>query len=68
MSKSRRAVVSISLLASIFTSIAFAECRRAEVCDGYGKNCRYRDVCDSTMDLPSIGINPLPSIRSPAIK
>ena len=35
-----------------------AACRSSKVCDGYG-NCSIQDVCDSTLDLPSMDIAPL---------
>ena len=50
-----------------FTS-TFAECRRAHVCDSIGQNCRYQDFCSSTMDLPSIGLNPLPALPTMDLK
>jgi len=47
---------------------AFAECRRAHVCDNIGQNCRYQDVCSSTLDLPSVGLNPLPALPTMDLK
>lgn len=47
---------------------AHAECRRASVCDDYGQNCHYQDVCDNKLDLPSTGLNPLPSLPSIQLK
>ena len=56
------------LVVSIFTSTAFAACRRANVCDDYGQNCRYEDICDSTIDLPSVELDPLPALPSMQVK
>jgi hypothetical protein len=68
MSKFSQIVLAVSVVASIFASTAYAECRRASVCDDYGQNCRYQDVCDSTIDLPSVGLNPLPALPSVELK
>lgn len=51
-----------------FSSNAEAACRRAYVCGDNGMNCRYQDVCNNTLDLPSVGINPLPSLPSTRLK
>jgi hypothetical protein len=56
------------LFVSLSTSNAFAECRRAHVCDNVGQNCRYQDICNSTLDLPSVGLNPLPALPSMELK
>lgn len=45
-----------------------ARCRRAHVCDDYGMNCSYEDICDSALDLPSVDINPLPALPSMELK
>jgi hypothetical protein len=49
-------------------SVSQAECRRAHVCDSIGQNCRYQDVCSSTLDLPSVGLNPLPALSTMDLK
>jgi len=46
----------------IISSTAYAECRRSYVCDDYGNNCQYMDICDESLDLPSVDIDPLPSL------
>ena len=43
-----------------FTANSYAECRRSYVCDDWGNNCQYMDVCDDVLDLPSVGLDPLP--------
>ncbi len=62
MAKPRQLLALLALTA--FGSAAHAECKRAHVCDNYGQNCSYRDICTSTLDLPSVGLNPLPSLPS----
>lgn len=64
MSNASRFVLAVSVAASLVSSSAYAECRRAHVCNGYGQNCRYQDICDSKIDLPSVGLNPLPALPS----
>lgn len=59
----------LAVLATLaFATNAYAECRRAHICDDYGQNCRYQDICDSTLDLPSVGLNPLPASPSMELK
>ncbi len=48
-------------------TLADAICTNSYVCDGEG-NCGYQDVCDSTMDMPSINMAPLPSMPSMELK
>ena len=57
------------IILSIFTGVTLAEayCQKSYVCDDEG-NCGYPDVCDSTLDLPSVGLNPLPSLPSMELK
>lgn len=55
-------IILIANLASF--DVALAVCQRAHVCNDYGQNCKYMDVCDSNLDLPAIGLNPMPSIRT----
>jgi len=60
----------LSFLAVFFisSSTVFAECRKSHVCDGNGQNCRYQDICSSTLDLPSVGLNPLPPLPTMELK
>lgn len=59
----------IKLLILLFVSVGVqAECRRVEVCDDYGYRCHIEQVCDSQFDLPSIGIDPLPSVKQLELK
>lgn len=67
MNKFTQLILAISLT-SAFAASAYAECRRAQVCDDYGQNCRYQDICDSTLDLPSVGLNPLSALPSMELK
>ena len=50
------------------STAAFADCRRSYVCDDWGNNCSYMDVCDGSLDLPSVGLDPLPSLPSMELK
>jgi hypothetical protein len=50
------------------SSIAEAKCRKAQVCDDYGMNCRIQDICDSTLDLPSVELAPLTPLPSTQLK
>ena len=71
-----KAVIAAVLMLS-FTNITEAVCRKSQVCDDYGQNCRSIDVCDSNTDLPSTEmapltapsaqIKPLPSLTMPPI-
>ncbi|PJC75211.1 MAG: hypothetical protein CO012_03970 [Syntrophobacterales bacterium CG_4_8_14_3_um_filter_49_14] len=45
-----------------------AKCRKAQVCDDYGMNCKVQDICDSTLDLPSVGLPPLRPLPSTELK
>ena len=47
------------MIGTAFSTPASAACRKSNVCDDFGGNCRVRDICDSTMDLPSVGLAPL---------
>lgn len=50
------------------SSLAEARCRKAQVCDDYGQNCRVQDICDSTLDLPSVELAPLTPLSSTQLK
>jgi hypothetical protein len=56
------------VLAIVTSTDAEAKCRRAQVCDDYGMNCRAQDICDSMLDLPSVEIDPLTPLPSTDIK
>src|SRR3989338_4037580 len=53
---------------TILSNIAQAGCKRSYVCDDWGNNCRYQDICDSSFDLPSTNLAPLPPIHNPGLK
>ncbi len=67
------------IIATIFLGFTLADavCTNSYICDDYGRNCHYQDVCDSTIDLPStnvpmpslpnIDLKPLPSIQIPPL-
>lgn len=45
-----------------------AKCTKSYVCDDWGRHCHYEDICDSTLDLPSTNLPPLPPIKDPGLK
>ncbi len=51
-----------------FSSLIEAKCRKSHICDDYGRNCRVQDICDSTLDLPSVGLAPIKSLSMPGLK
>lgn len=57
-----------TLLVVGYANVANAACRKSQVCDGYGNNCRVQDICDSTLDLPSVGLAPLRPLPSMELK
>lgn len=62
-----KAFVAIILVIG-FANISFAACRKSQVCDDYGNNCRVQDICDSTLDLPSVELAPLRPLPSMELK
>jgi hypothetical protein len=60
----------ILLIMALFavSTISYALCRKSNVCDDYGNNCRVQDICDSAIDIPSAGIAPIRSLPSIEIK
>lgn len=61
-------LVVTTILAIVFSKISQAACRKSQVCDDYGNNCRVTDICNSTLDLPSLDLAPLRPIPSLEIK
>lgn len=47
---------------------ADAKCQNAQVCDDNGMNCQVRNICDSALDLPSVGLPPLQPLPSTKLK
>ena len=77
MKSSTQAVIATFIAISFATS-ADARCRKSQVCDDYGMNCRVMDICDNSLDLPSMEppplrllpsteLKPLPSLELPAL-
>jgi hypothetical protein len=58
----------ISIACLLGTLSVEARCRKSQVCDDYGMDCRAMDICDSTLDLPSIELAPLPPLPAIEIK
>lgn len=60
----KKLLLAITLLT--VSTMSYTMCRKSNVCDDYGRNCRVQDICDSVIDIPSAGIppiRPLPSIE-----
>lgn len=57
----------VAFIISIFSYSAYSECRSSYVCDDDG-NCQYMDVCDSSIDLPSVNLDPLPALPPTELK
>lgn len=62
----KNAILAVGLFGFIGT--ADAMCQKSWVCDDYGMSCRIMDVCDSSIDLPSVGIPPLRPLPSMELK
>ena len=62
-----KAIIATVLLVG-FVNTANASCRKSQVCDDYGNNCRAQDICDSTLDLPSVELAPLRPLPSTDLK
>jgi hypothetical protein len=56
------------LAAALLATPASAACYKSYVCNDYGRGCGYRDVCTSTLDLPSTNLPPLPRIAPLQLK
>lgn len=65
-----RAMNLLFVLALLATAPRFSEavCKKSQVCDDYGMNCQVQDVCDSSLDLPSVELVPLTSLPSTELK
>ena len=66
--KTKLKVILITILTLFYFNVAYSVCKKSYVCDDYGMNCQYMDVCEDQLDLPSIEIDPLPSFPSLEIK
>lgn len=58
----------VAVFAFVYAGSTQAECRKAQVCDDYGMNCEVQDICDSTLDLPSVDLPPLQPLPSTDLK
>jgi hypothetical protein len=67
MKFTKQAVIATFLVVG-FANIADARCRKVQVCDDNGNNCHVRDICDSTLDLPSVELAPLRPFPSMELK
>jgi hypothetical protein len=68
MLKKVRYIFAVMAFVMLLPIPSFAACHRAHVCDDYGQNCQYQDICDNTLDLPSVEIDPIPSLPTTQIK
>ena len=66
--KTKLIVILITTLTLLYFNIAYSKCKKSWVCDDYGMNCKIMDVCDNSLDLPSIDIRPLYPLPSTKIK
>lgn len=67
MKISQRLFIAALIVISI-SSTTEARCRKSQVCDDYGQNCQVQDICDSTLDLPSVELAPLTPLPSTELK
>ena len=56
------------ILTAGLSTLAEAKCRKANVCDDYGKNCQVKQICDSKIDIPSIEVAPIKPLPSTKLK
>ena len=49
-------------------SISEAECRKSQVCDDYGMSCQVQDICENSLDFPSVEMAPLVPLPSTELK
>ena len=58
----------VVISAMAVSGVVEAKCRKSQVCDDFGRNCRVQDICDSTLDLPSVELAPLRPLPSTQLK
>lgn len=58
----------LTLFCSFYAATASAQCRSSNVCDDYGQNCRIQDICDNSLDLPSVNVPPVQPLPSMELK
>ncbi len=56
------------LALSLASLSAHARCRVVQRCDDYNQNCEETRLCESSLDIPAVGIAPLPPVRLPGIR
>ena len=62
MAKTWAALILIfSFVSGVFMNNALATCHWVYLCDAYG-HCDYVQVCDNSLDLPTVRLKPLPRI------
>lgn len=63
-----RLLIVLTLLCTFLPESSFAACSNSYVCDDYGSNCQYMDICNNSLDLPSVDVNPIPSLPTVDLK
>lgn len=59
--------VLLGLVSMLFAIPSYAVCHKQQVCDGMG-NCEIEDICQSTLDLPSVEVDPIMRPYAPSIQ
>lgn len=67
MNPKNSAIFIVTFLAAI-PSLSDAACSKAQVCNDYGMDCQVQDICDNSLDLPSVEIAPLAPLPSTELK
>ncbi len=61
-------MIFVLLALSLLSEVAHAACYKAQVCDDSGMNCRVRDICERSVDLPPVEPAPLTPLPSNSVK
>lgn len=62
------AMKKLIMLTLLLSGVAQSDCRMSYVCDDYGGDCEYMDICDDALDLPSFDVPPIPALPSTEVK
>lgn len=61
-------LASALIFALTASGAAEARCKKSQVCDDLGMNCQVQDICDSSIDLPSVELAPLAPLPTTQLK